>query len=140
MASGPGIVITKNTLGPGLKKFGPLLESRIQTYVQAQTPRVQDYARRNARWTDRTGNARNGLFARYIGGYQGGRHEIRLSHSVPYGIWLEVRWASKYAIIVPTITSEGQRIMQGITKLIDKMKNTAGSFNEGGGWSEGITL
>jgi len=103
-----------------LKKFTPLLKGRIGLYMKGQSTRVQDAARKGAPWNDQTGNARNGLFADYSGDYNGDRHVIRLYHTVPYGIWLEVRWAGKYAIIVPTIQKEGARILQGMTKLIEK--------------------
>jgi hypothetical protein len=64
---------------------------------------MQEAARANASWTDQTGAARAGLF---------GRAElandiltITLSHGpdVDYGIYLETRWAERYAIIWPTI-------------------------------------
>lgn len=116
---GSGIVWTKDTLTPGLKKFPPTLHTAIALYLRAQETKVQNHARTNAPWNDQTGNARNGLFAQYSGSPD--RHEIRLYHTVPYGIWLEVRWSGKYAIIVPTIQTEGARIMSGIGKLIDKM-------------------
>lgn len=117
--SGAGIVWTSDTLTPRMKTLGQKIHAGIAVYLKAQETRVQNSARRNAPWKDRTGNARNGLFAQYSGSLD--RHEIRLYHTVPYGIWLEVRWEGKYAIIVPTIQQEGARIMQGIGKLIDKL-------------------
>lgn len=134
---GPGIVITRDTLTPGLKKFPDQLQSAIGKYLNGQDSRVQDYARTNAPWTDRTGNARNGLFAQYVGpGMQfNDRHTIRLYHTMPYGIWLEVRFAGEYAIIYPTIIHEGERIMSGLKNLINKMNGV--DFG-GGGDLEGL--
>jgi hypothetical protein len=121
MAPKPGIVITKDTLSPGLKKFPVVLATALDKYMDFQAPKVQDYARSNAPWTDRTSNARNGLFAQSQGELSTGRIEIRLYHTVPYGIWLEIRWAGKYATIYPTIVNEGQRIMGGLNGLLSKM-------------------
>lgn len=135
----PGIVITRDTLTPGLKSFPGNLKGRISTYMKAQAPRVQDSARRNAPWTDRTGNARNGLFAQYNGDLTGDRHVIRLYHTMPYGIWLEIRWSGKYAIIVPTIQSEGQRILSGMTKLIEK-SGFSSALTAGTGFGPGSGL
>jgi hypothetical protein len=118
--NGPGIIITRDTLTPNLKSFKPNMKGRIGLYMKGQSTRVQDYARRNAPWHDRTGNARNGLHADYIGDRDGDRHVIRVYHTVPYGIWLEIRWAGKYAIIWPTVQSEGARILAGMNKLIEK--------------------
>jgi hypothetical protein len=138
---GPGIIITSDTLTPGLKKFPNQLQKAIGKYMNGQDTRVQDYARTNAPWTDRTGNARNGLFAEYQGpgsaGLLGGndRHTIRLYHTMPYGIWLEVIQAGKYAIIFPTVVHEGERIMGGLKKLINKMNGV--DFG-GGGDLEGL--
>lgn len=119
-SNSPGIVITHDTLTPGLKAFPKTIRQRIGLYMKSQAPRVQDAARKGAPWTDRTGNARNGLFAEYDGDLVGDQHVVRLYHTVPYGIWLEVRWAGKYAIILPTIQSEGRRILSGMSKLIEK--------------------
>lgn len=116
----PGILITKDTLTPNMRKLPVNIKGRIGLYLKGQETRVQDYARKNAPWTDRTSNARNGLHAQYVGDRDGDRHVIRLYHTVPYGIWLEIRWAGKYAIIVPTIQAEGTRIMAGMSKLLEK--------------------
>lgn len=54
----------------------------------------------SAPWTDRTGNARNGLHA----GVMVGRDEFRLflSHGVDYGVFLELAHGGNYAIVRPT--------------------------------------
>ena len=126
------IVWISDTLTPKIKKLPEAFGKAVGVYMQSQAPAVQDYARRNAPWTDRTGNARQGLFARYEG--SGGRntlgqftaggkgqHSIVLYHTVSYGIWLEVRWSGRYAIIEPTIRSEGKRIFGGLRGLLERM-------------------
>lgn len=66
--------------------------------------------RTNARWTDQTSNARNGLQA--IPERPGkGSYRITLTHSVPYGIWLEVRWSGKYGIIPESVRQGGNELM-----------------------------
>jgi hypothetical protein len=107
------------TLRVNTSQIGARLNRGISGLMLANAPRVQDYARTNAKWTDRTGNARQGLFSRYSG--KDGVHQIDLYHTVSYGIWLEVRWAGKFAIISPTITAEGQRIMGQIKGLLDRL-------------------
>lgn len=120
MAKSAGIVWTRDTLTPGLKEFTPKVDSMISKSVDYFDMRTEAYARSNAPWTDRTGNARNGLRTEPFHEPMK-RHGIVLSHSVPYGIWLEVRWEGRYAIIVPTITHEGQELMQFIKGLLGKM-------------------
>lgn len=70
---------------------------------------VQEYARENAPWEDRTGDARSGLTAK--GEQRLTSYTITLYHTVDYGIWLEVRWDGKYAIILPTIEHMGHELM-----------------------------
>ena len=85
------------------------LNRALNALMLSQAPKVQSYARSTAPWTDRTGNARNGLFAR--NGGSSGNYHIELYHTVPYGIYLETRWGGRYQVIVPTVIAEGQRIM-----------------------------
>lgn len=65
---------------------------------------MEDYAKANRPWTDRTTDAREGLQAHVVN-ESGGRYSIWLGHGadVDYGIWLEVRWGGKFAIILPTL-------------------------------------
>jgi len=67
-------------------------------------PRAESYARQNAPWTDRTGNARNGLRVAHEKTPMV-VHRLITYHSMPYGIWLEVRWSGRYAIIGPTMVA-----------------------------------
>jgi len=61
---------------------------------------LESYAKLNAPWTDRTGNARQGLH----GGVDtdGDQFVLYLSHGVEYGIWLELAHGGNYAIVRPT--------------------------------------
>lgn len=53
-----------------------------------------------APWTDRTGNARNGLHAGVeIGDTE---YHLYLSHGVDYGVFLELAHGGNYAIVRPT--------------------------------------
>jgi hypothetical protein len=114
------LVITHDTLTPGLEEFPDVLDRALSRSMDFFTPQVEGYARSNAPWTDRTGNARNGLRATTEHS-PGSRHAIVLSHSVPYGIWLEVRWDGRYAAIEPTINAMGPQVMQSIQGLIGRM-------------------
>lgn len=63
---------------------------------------AQNHARTNAPWTDRTGNARSGLFAQPFS--NNGGFEIVLYHTMSYGIFLESRWGGKWGIIPDTVS------------------------------------
>lgn len=115
-----GTITWSGSLRPNVKILAPRIRTAVGIYLNYQTPKVQDYMRGNAPWTDQTGNARNGLFAKYSS-IEEGKQAIVVYHTMPYGIWLEVRWAGKYAIIHPTITKEGARVFAGLHGLLDRM-------------------
>ena len=77
------------------------LDRKIKRAMVAAAGRTaaqsEGWMKSNARWTDRTGNARNGLTARAQTGDDS--VSVVLAHSVPYGIYLELRWDGRYAII-----------------------------------------
>lgn len=80
---------------------------------------VQSHARRNAPWTDRTSNARNGLFAK---DYQEGKKVgIVLYHTMEYGKWLEVRWGGRYSTINPTIRAKGPAVMASVGAVMKRV-------------------
>lgn len=75
-------------------------------------PQIESFMKSNARWTDRTGAARNGLRAKVYA--SGNKCAIVLYHSVDYGVWLEVRWGGKYAIIERSIQFGGPIFVKAI--------------------------
>lgn len=93
-------------------------EGRAKQFIHAtmeyHARSTQAYARRNARWTDRSSNARGGLIA--VTEAHGKLWRISISHSVTYGIWLEVRWGGRYGIIRDTVNHEGPLVMSTLTR------------------------
>jgi hypothetical protein len=79
-------------------------------------PQIQSDMRANAPWEDQTGNARNGLFS--VVQVSTNEVAIVLYHSVPYGIWLELRWSGKYAIITPSLAKWGPRFFALLAKAV----------------------
>lgn len=113
-------VWTSDTLTPGLIGFSLKLDTVLGALMEYEETKVQDHMRSSAPWTDRTGNARQGLFAKAF--KADGSHGIVCYHTMPYGIWLEVKSSGQYAVIVPTIQAEGVRVMRSVSKLLTKMK------------------
>jgi hypothetical protein len=62
----------------------------------------EEYAKTQAPWQDQTANARQSLHA-FVEQLSGDTVRLYLAHGVEYGIWLEVKWQGRYAIIWPTI-------------------------------------
>lgn len=82
---------------------------------------IEAWMKHNAPWTDRTTNARNGLFARAI--RQGVRFLIVLAHRVDYGIFLEVGTEDmrERPIIRPAIALWSPRVIATLTKILDRL-------------------
>lgn len=76
---------------------------------------LEGRAKANAPWTDRTANARNGLFGSTE--VRGNETFIRLGHSVEYGIFLELANDGRFAILKPTIDRAVPDIHRSYKKL-----------------------
>jgi hypothetical protein len=73
----------------------------VSEVTKGMAQQVQEYAQTHAPWEDQTGDARDGLTAE--GDYSFYKYTIVLYHVVDYGIWLEIRWNGRWAIIMPTL-------------------------------------
>jgi hypothetical protein len=89
----------------------------LMAVMQYNAPKCEAFMKTNANWTDQTGNARNGLRAEAF--VDGNNYGIYLFHSVPYGIWLEVKFSGRYSIITPTIETMGPQVMASCQRMLD---------------------
>lgn len=114
------ISIDGGDLSVTIDRMDDQIDRAIAATMMFYSQKATTYARQHARWQDRTGNARNGLFARVDRESQG-RYNMTVSHSVPYGVWLEVRWAGRYAIIRPTLDYVGPLIMNTLSQIFRQL-------------------
>lgn len=103
-----------------LRTLEPKIDARIGTVLEFQAARGEARMKLDAPWTDRTGAARNGLFTRY--GKHGNTHEILFSHSVSYGIWLEIANSGDYQVIMPTVRVIGRETMKQLDDLFGDIR------------------
>lgn len=115
MANKPGIA-WKGDLTGNLQTLGARTKARMVATAKYVAPQIQSDMRENAPWKDQTGNARNGLFATVQ--INTNQVAIVLYHSVPYGIWLELRWSGKYAIITPSLAKWGPKYFALLAKAV----------------------
>jgi len=76
----------------------------------------EQYAKENAPWTDRTGNARQTLHG-WVEKLSNDTVELYLSHGVEYGLALETRFGGVYGIVWDTIQAHLEpirKMLQGI--------------------------
>lgn len=90
-------------MADNMERVGKRVENARRKAAERLSMEMQAYARLHAPWKDRTGNARAGLKTVVIHNEQTQRSTVYLGHSVPYGIWLEVRFGGRNSIIIPTI-------------------------------------
>lgn len=97
-------------------------KAAILAILEQEAENLEQYMKQNRPWTDRTGNARAGLSAK---AYNSGSSymEIILSHSVYYGVYLEYSMEKRYAIIYPTILSQGPQVLAAFN---DSMRRLCG--------------
>lgn len=110
---------TIDTLSRGVANFTFKTMNGIDEIVRDFAAELVEYAQENAPWEDQTGDARAGLSAE--GETKNGGFELSLFHTVDYGIWLEVRWGGKYAIIIPTIEAKGPELFDRMNNLISEI-------------------
>jgi hypothetical protein len=113
--------ITRNEIIPNLEKLADEGEAQeaIQVVMEYWAGIAMSMMKSGARWTDRTGVARSGLLADAF--RDGDGSVLVLWSQAPYGIWLEVRWSGKYAIVGPTLQNIAPRVLQMAGEAVMRM-------------------
>ena len=108
--------VPPSQLETNLGRFAQLLLEATLDLARYFAAKIEAYAKVHAAWTDRTGNARQGLFAR---AYRvAASVVIVLSHKMDYGIWLEIAHSGKYAIILKTLERHYAEVLRGYKQLV----------------------
>ncbi len=94
----------------------------IRAYAEQGALMLQNSAKENRRWTDRTGQARQRLSG-FVGAIPEG-YRITLAHGVDYGLWLELAHEKRFAIIPQTLEYVGTfEIMPGFEHLLERLRS-----------------
>ena len=110
--------IDSKGLKEGLERLSSKSDIAVKAYLNTAERKLENYAKQNAPWTDRSGRARLGLNS-YTEKTPFG-YRLIIAHGVDYGIWLELAHEKKYAILNETIQQHTNDIMKGFTKLIER--------------------
>ena len=104
----------------GLTETESKAEAAIKKFAESGANKLEAYAKENARWQNRTGDARRrlkGSTEQVKNGYR-----LSLAHGVDYGIWLELAMERRYAIIEETIQKVGQdEIMPAFKNFMERL-------------------
>jgi hypothetical protein len=132
----------------GMQKYGKRALVAVRAVGEYVGAHMQNEARQNAPWEDRTGNARGGLFY-VVDGFgketeqgavekktqpqfdqnlakdtgDGGSENklvIVLAHAMGYGAILETGHGERYAIIMPTIEAAIPMLQRMMTGILEK--------------------
>lgn len=107
------------SLIPALEAYQRKMVTAVKALADFFAQKMQDEARRDAPWQDRTGNARSGLFAI---AEQAANDLVTIylshGHSVYYGKFLELSHGAKYAVIMPTIERNLPEIEYQLKRLL----------------------
>ena len=101
----------KVEMGQNCVLYGQKVIEAVRRVAAYFAPVMETYAKQHAPWTDRTGNARQSLNA-WTEQLSQDVVALYLSHGVYYGVYLEYKYAGRYAIIWPTIQAHLDAIMQ----------------------------
>lgn len=117
--------IRLDELDYNLARFDDRARRGIGRSMEYQATRSEAWMKTNAPWTDRTTNARSGLFAKVDDTIGADVWLLILSHTVAYGIWLEVANSGQYAVVRPAFLRAEREIMVLLSKLFDRMEKSA---------------
>lgn len=105
-----------------INKFDERLRAGLLIITKQVAKLMENWAKDNAKWTDRTGNARKGLKASakwedYI------NLVVSMSHKVDYGPMLELAYAKKYAVLEPALQKYKNEFIRQWEEVIRKRIN-----------------
>lgn len=78
--------------------------------------KMQSEAQQEAPWKDRTGDARKGLFGEAMEDED--KLRVRISHSMEYGVYLELAHSQKYAILEPVAKRNAPEFIRDAQEVI----------------------
>ena len=112
-------------LATAVERYGDRVLVAVAAVAQRVATEMQNQAKADAPWTDRTGNARTGIFGTSEADFAAHVVTIYLSHgaTIDYGIWLELAGGEggmgggKYAIIMRTMQAHYEPLMQMLREI-----------------------
>lgn len=110
MAGLSGFTILEDTLSLELDKAPAAIMAQVQSRALEMAAEILNYAKTNAPWADRTGDARRLLDVDVS--EDGETIVIQLYHQVDYGLWLEVIQNGNFAIIMPTLERYAGKVIE----------------------------
>lgn len=100
-----------------IEAYGEKIQKVIASVGQIIAARAESYAKDTAPWTDRTGQARQGLTG-LCEAAAGDLVTIYLYHQADHGKWLELANSGRYRVIMPTLQAMYGEVMRLIAAFM----------------------
>lgn len=115
-----GVKLDGNSIRTTLKGMDTIqakLFDALQIVSKSAAKQMEAYAKKNAKWTDRTGNARQKLTgdAYWLNSKT---LETVIMHQMDYGVWLELAMGRKYAILEESMKQVAPDLIKAYKKLV----------------------
>lgn len=106
-------------LAVAIERYGDRALQAVAAVAQYAATQMQNDAKAQATWTDRTGNARTGIFGTSEADFGAKVVTIYLSHGavIDYGVWLELANSGRYAVIMRTMQAHYQPLMDMLKEI-----------------------
>ncbi len=108
-------------LSAGLDNLAVKMGVAVLMYANTEALKLRSYMQRTRPWTDRTGAAKARLDT-VVTRPSDDIIRITLFHGVWYGKYLELAHNKNYAVIEPTLKSQGPEVISGFNGLLEKVK------------------
>ena len=106
-----GISINMDSLIQGIKDIDQRVRLGSLLYAETAAQKLENHAKEDAPWTDRTGNSRQTIdHAKFL---EGNKIIIQIRGNTPHFKYLELAMEKKYAILWPTIQKHKAEIIKG---------------------------
>lgn len=113
--------VNKNQIKTRLSKVNESYSKIIKNYMIQEAGELERYMKAYHPWQNRTGAAEAGLSAKVSSSTKNYVQTIKLSHGVPYGVYLEYSMGRRFAIIEPTMRLKGPEIVNGLQGKLDML-------------------
>ena len=106
-------------LATAVERYGDRVLTAVAAVAQRVATEMQNQAQADAPWTDRTGNARTGIFGTSEADFAARVVTIYLSHgaTIDYGIWLELAHSGTYGVIMRTMQAHYESLMDLLREI-----------------------
>ncbi|MBQ5544206.1 MAG: hypothetical protein IIU00_00865 [Clostridia bacterium] len=104
----------------GLKRVDKSVSQCVDDYGRTAASAMEQYAKANRPWIDRTGNARRTMEGQSE--RTGQVVSMGVAGHMPYSVFLELDYGQKYAILYPTVQTLAPQVLNGLAAGIAQLK------------------